>query len=303
MRIFLSRLVAVGVLLGLALVVAACSGLTTPSSSSATGTSSTSPSSAAASPAASPAASLASPSVTGSPVASPAASPTASGVSLAQAFANLSQQSSFVMKMTMTGASGIASVLPDASGTLVITTTRNNGNAHIVVANQSGGTLAQVWRVNGQQWVDTGSGPQQANANAAELLALTPIVNSPALMMQTFSGANNQYTVTGQQTVNGMQTTVEKTQFSVNDATASVLFPAAAAGVQSTIYVATQGNYLVRGTLDLTATGGSASSSAASPTTAASPVAAGANSTVTIDVTQVGSAPAITAPTAGTPTP
>ena len=290
MRIVLTRLVALGLLLGVALTVA-CGGSSTPAGVGATSSTSSSVVGTQA----------ASPTTTSSPVtsaaASPAeASPTGNTVSLAQALTNLSQQTSFVIKVTMTGVTGVAAVLPNAGPTLVVTTERNGDNSHVVVANADGTKLAQVWRVGSQQWVDMGSGPQPVTGSTPQLVALTPIVNAPSLLLGTFSGAVSQYTVTGHETVNGVQATVEKGTFQVNDAQQSILFPVASASVNSTIWVADQGGYLLRANLQLSGAAGTPTTGSSTPV--GSPSVGGGNATVMADVTNVGSAPSI-----GTPTP
>lgn len=271
------------------LVAAACGGSSssgTSTTSTTSGGTSTATTSGVSSPVASPVASpQASPSaMTGSPAASPMASPSAlsSPVTLATAFSNLEAKNSYVLNMTLSGFPGVGSLISNASSSQQVTLTRSGNDRHMVVNNASGSKVAELWQVGGKTWVDIGAGPIQVPGTNSAAGQVQPILGAPALFMQKVSGDQGAYQVTGQDTVNGISTTVEKASYTVNNPAIAGLLPAGTSTVTSTIWVANDGQYLVKA--DMTINQGSGT-----PTT-------GQGAHLTLIATQIGSAPSIQAP-------
>ncbi|HLI51726.1 MAG TPA: hypothetical protein VKU87_08015, partial [Thermomicrobiaceae bacterium] len=164
----------------------------------------------------------------------------------------------------------------------------SNNNRHLTVNNTGGNKLAELWQVNGKTYVDIGTGPIQLNATNGPGAQVGVLLNAPKLFLQSMSGNSNAYTISGTDTVNGISTTVEKANYTVNNPNINGFLPAGTHQVQSTIWVANQGQYLVK--LQMTLTPANASGT---------PQAGQTPSTITMNATQIGTAPAVTAPATG----
>ena len=225
----------------------------------------------------------ASPSV--SPTASPGASPAAltKPVALAEALDNLEAQDSYVMQLDAAGFTGAETLLPGAGETFRITLRRSGDDRHVRVFDADGNRLVELWRVDGQAVTDVGAGPIAATSDTPIVGRFLPLLDLDTRFLRTLSGDDADYTITGTETVDGTPATVEEATYDVSGASRALLTTSDTATVASTMWVATEGPYLLRLDLTLTPTG-------ATPATDTQPA------TAHVEVTDIGTAPPITAP-------
>lgn len=271
--------------LGSLMLLAACGGGSNSSSTATGGTTqetstSTSVSSpGTTSPVASPGTAVATPSV------SPSGSPTGGApISLGTAFSNLESQQSYVLTMDVSGLSGLAAMLPNAGNSQKITLTRSGNDRHLVVEGSNGNKVGELWRVDDQTYVDIGTGPMEVGQAGGIANNLVPLLDAPSAFIKGMSADENKYEVTGTDTVDGVDTTVQKASYQVEKPSGTGMMTPGPAMVDSTMWVATDGGYLVKLEMNISQSGGT-------------PTSGESGAKVTANVTQVGSAPEIKAPT------
>lgn len=219
------------------------------------------------------------------PSASPSASPSAltEPVTLAEALDNLEAQDSYVMHLDAAGFAGAEALLPGSGDTFQITLRRSGDDRNVRVLDADGNRIIQLWRVDGQEVADFGTGPIAAAPDTPIIGRLLPLLDLDTRFLRTLSGDEADYTITGTETVDGIPATVEEATYEVSGASRALLTASDTAAVDSTMWVATEGRYLLR--LDLTFT-----------PTAGTPTAGGRQATAHVEVTDIGTAPPITAP-------
>lgn len=240
-----------------------------------------------ASPVATPEASpIASPTATrGTPAASPSASPAALAqpVTLAEALDNLEQQGSYVMHLDVAGFAGAETLLPGSGDTFEVTLQRSGQDRHVRVLDGRGNRVIELWRVDGQELADFGPGPLAVTSDTPIIGRLLPLLDLDSRFLRALSGDDADYTITGTDTVNGTEATVEEATYEVSGASRAMLVASDTATVDSTMWVATEDQYLLRLDLVFTPTG-------ATPTTETQ------QATAHVEVTDIGTAPPVTAP-------
>ncbi len=210
-----------------------------------------------------------------SPIASPTGSPTAAATDLATAFANLEQQGSYSMRVALQGFPDAAALLPGANGGLTLEIDRSGDDRHVRILDTSGKRLAELWRVGGRTWVDPGTGPIEATENTPIVGQLLPFLDAQQFIVSMLGSQTANYTVTGTETVNGVDAVVERATYQVTPPSGAPLMANQTATVDSTLWVARDAGYLVRAQMTITPTAGT-------PTTTTGPAQVG------IDVTNVG---------------
>lgn len=188
------------------------------------------------------------------------------------------------MNMTTMGFPQLTALIPGAGQSQMMTLDRSNNDRHLKVTNTNGGKLAELWQVNGQTYADIGTGPINVG-NSGPGAQVAALLGAPKLFLEKMSGNPSNYQITGTDTVNGISTTVEKATYTVNNPDIAGLLPAGNHQVESTIWVANDGQYLVKAEMKVTPANASGT-----------PQAGQTPSTVTLNVTQIGTAPAVTAP-------
>ncbi len=272
----------VGVLLSLVFVLAACTVETTatPSSSTGTGVLASPPSESLSSPMASPASDL-------------------QATSLKQAVANLHDLDSYVMTIKLTNIQGSLSALTASlnSGTLKIV--RNGQNRHVTAVNANGDTVFQLWNVNGTRYADIGNGPTQITPSNVFLNELISAYGTNLNMFDSLETSSANYQVTGAATYNGVPSKVELAEYQIStQGGKSLLFGNMNGTVTSLIWVAKDGNYLMKGDFKFNSTGqANVSGTPVSAVTGnnGTPVA-NSSAEAVVEISQVNSAPQIQAP-------
>lgn len=221
----------------------------------------------------------------GTPSASPSASPAAltEPVTLAEALDNLEAQDSYVMHLDAAGFAGAEALFPGAGDTFQITLRRSGDDRHVRVLDAAGNRIIQLWRVDGQAVADFGAGPIAVTPDTPIVGRLLPLLDLDTRFLRTLSGEDADYRITGTETVDSTLATVEEATYEVRGASRALLTASDTATVDSTMWVATEGEYLLR--LDLTFT-----PTNATPATDTQPA------TARVEITDIGTAPPITAP-------
>lgn len=219
------------------------------------------------------------------PVATPDATPEATPVaevSLQAAYANLLEQESFVMTINLTGVQAQLQLLTAMQDSLTIVVRQEGDNRHVQIMDGTGAaTLAEAWYVDGTYYVDAGAGPVETSGTDPMIQQLEPIIFADRELIAVLGGPGATYDVTGREEVNGVDTTVAESSYEVQNLGRAAFFMADRATVDSTIWVAEDGHYLTRAELRLQPENG----------------AADREMSVRIDVTEVGEAEPVEAPT------
>lgn len=224
----------------------------------------------------------ASPTTSTSASASPATGPQVSGpVDLATAYSNLESQGSYQMTAQIQNLPGVLSVVPGITPSNSLMVEVSNNDRHVAVENNSGTKIAELWKVGDQVWASAaGSPPVQADANTAVVGALVPLALADQQLITTFEAQGATYTVTGSEDIDGVATQVETASYQINPSN-NIFLGNGPYTVNSTLWVAKSGGYLVQALMQL-------SQGAGTPTTS--------SPSVKINVTQVGQTVTITPP-------
>lgn len=228
-------------------------------------------------PAASP---EATPSPAATPTSGPAGTPTGleQPVTLAQALDNLEAQGSYVLDMSVSGFPGAAGTMSTESAWSRLTLTRSGEDRHVELKNHSGATVMEMWHVHGQDYVDFGSGHHPGRGATPPAGRMLGLMSMPEQLLRRFSADPASYTITGTETIDGVETTVEHATYQLSASNEPPMMMHHGGNAESTLWVANEGHYLMR--LELTVT-----------------PAHDRPATVRVDVSQVGTAPQVTEPT------
>ncbi|HEU5423119.1 MAG TPA: hypothetical protein VFU72_06235 [Nitrolancea sp.] len=176
---------------------------------------------------------------------------------------------------------GVLSVVPGITPSDTLTIEVSNGNRHVSVQNNSGSKIAELWKVGDQVWASAaGSPPVQASANTPVVGVLVPLALADQQLITTFTAQGATYTVSGSEDINGVATQVETATYQINPSD-NIFLGSGPYTVNSTLWVAKSGGYLVQAQMLLSQ--GAGTPSASSPS-------------VKINVTQVGKSITITPP-------
>ncbi len=275
------RLGFVGILLSLVFILTACATqkTSTPSTSAVTGAQSSPPSESISSATASPASNV-------------------QATSLKQAVANLNDLDSYVMTVKLTNVKGSVSATTGAlnSGTLKIV--RNGQDRQVTALDSNGKTIFQLWNVNGTRYADIGNGPKQISPSNVFVQQLISMYGTNLDLFNVLETPTANYKVTGTATFNGVPSNVELAQYQINSQGGmNLVFGNISGSVTSVIWVAQDGNYLMKGDFKFES-GGQAdvNGSAAATVTGTETSAANAGAEAVVELSQINSAPQIQAP-------
>ncbi len=244
----------------------------------------------------------ASPALNGSPGASPdvAASPDASPeavapIDVSTAFENLLAQPSFVMEIDLEGLPVIAQSVPLVDDSVSMRLEKSGDDRHLMVMDQSGTTLLELWVVNDEMYFDIGQGAAplpDTSALGVPEEAVTQLLDAPEELIAALASDNADWTVTGEREVNGFDTIVEEASYEVSGIGETIYFNDGDAMVDAMLWVEQDEHFLVQMNADIVqsnAEGDDATPDAGTPTTATA-------SQITIDVLSVGDVDQIEVP-------
>lgn len=239
-------------------------------------------------------------------MASPSESTSGQAVTLATAFKNLQNQNSYVMTATLDNIRGPFTQMTGDTSHMTLRIERSGNDRHLSVENSKGDTVFQLWQVNGSIWADLGSGPTRIGSNNAMVTQFTRMLISDQQMIDAVRPSSANWQVAGNDTVNGTPAIVETAKYTVNGSN-SMMFHANSNGtVDSRMWVAQDGNYLLKAQFTFEGSGAASASGSAVSSLVGTPIpgvesataSATANGTgqITIDVTQVGQVQSIQPP-------
>jgi hypothetical protein len=209
-------------------------------------------------------------------------------VDLPTAYQNLVNQQSFVMTAKLSNLKGSLAKLPGITDPTTIKIERAGNDRHVQVITSTNRTLFELWRVNGQLYVNIGLGATKTSETDPIIKQFLPLLDADTQIVNALGSRDATYTVTGTEKVDGVQSNVEQAQYNLNQAGGSVFSTGANTKVGAKIWVAQSGAYLVRADLVLS------EGASGSPVTGTATASNGAN--VVIDITQIGQLKAIEAP-------
>jgi len=235
----------------------------------------------------------------GSPIASPS-STTSGPVDLATAFSNLKSQNSYVMTATLSNLQGTFASIPGITEQSTVKIERSGTDQHLTITSNDGNTVFEVWQVGDQVWADIGSGPVKVSKDNAMVAQFLAMVNADQQIVNSLESNDANYQVTGSDTVNGMQANVETAQYAMTQSSSNSMFfsDSGNGNVDSKIWVAQNGGYLLKG--DFTISGNGSASSAAGSAMMGTPMSstpsANGSAEVTVNVSKIGEVQSIQPP-------
>ncbi len=283
-----------GAFIGLIFVLAACSGSSgTPDAAGSVSTSTSGSTSTLATPTMSNDRG-ATVSSAASPFASPAASPASNAIDLATAFKNLQNQNSYVMTVKFTHVEGTFASIPGVTSQSTVKVERSGKDQHLTVISTSGQTAFELWQIGGQVWVNIGAGPVKVAKDNSMVAGFVAMLGADQRVMNAMESNQATYQVTGTETVDGTQATVETARYAMSHTGDNMFFSNNEnTMVNSKIWVAQDGNYLLQGQFSIS--GNAGATPVAGTTSVGSPSASGA-ADVMVSVSQVGKVQAIQPP-------
>lgn len=281
-----------GAFFGLIFVLAACSGSSNPSTTSSAGSSSvlstparTSTTSSATTPTTAREA---------SPYVRASSSPSSGAIDLATAFKNLQKQNSYAMTIKFTHVEGTFATIPGVTSQSTVKVERSGKDQHLAVVSSTDHTVFELWQIGGQVWVNIGAGPVKVAKDNSMVASFVAMLGADQQLMNSMESNQATYQVSGTDTVDGTQATVETAQYTASHTGDSMFLPNnERATVNSKIWVAQDGNYLLKGQFSVS--GNAGATPASGMTTAGSPSATGA-AQVMVSVSQVGKVQSIQPP-------
>lgn len=191
-------------------------------------------------------------------------------VDLSTAFNNLVSQNSYQFVAQVQNLPGVLSTVPGITSSNTITIDASGNDRHVKVVNSSNATILELWRVNNQTWASAAGSPAvQANSSTPIVGQLLPLLDADKLIVGSLAGQGVNYAVAGTEEVNGVAAQRETATYQVSPP-ANPIIPAGSYTVNSQLWVAQTGGYLVQGILTLgqgTATPGTSSPSVKMTTT------------------------------------
>jgi hypothetical protein len=204
-------------------------------------------------------------------------------VGFANAYQHLIDQKSFVMTAELSNLEGSLASLPGITDPTTIKIERNGADRKVQVLTSSGRALFKLWRVDGQIYVDFGLGPTKSSEDASPVKQLAPLLDADQQIINGLAAQDAPFTVIGTAKVNDVQSNVETARYDLSQATNSIFATGANTSVAAKIWVAQNGSYLTKADLNLSESGSGTAG-------------ADGGAHVVIDVTDIGTAPAIKAP-------
>src|SRR6185312_8133454 len=224
----------------------------------------------------------------GTSATSVSSAPNTPAVDLATAYQNLVDQQSFVMTAKLSNLQGSLAKLPGITDPTTIKIERAGNDRHVQVIISTNRTLFELWRVDGQLYLSIGLGANKTSDDDPIVKQFLPLLDADTQIVNALSKRDATYTVTGSEKVNGIQCTIEQAQYSLAETGGSIFSTGPNTQVDTKIWVAQSGNYLVKA--DLTLHDGGDGTAAASTATS------NGGAHVVIDITKIGTLKTIEAP-------